>query len=128
MSRFVLVSPLVRSNALDAVRTAPDGYVVEIKQAKRSLAQNAFLWQCLTDVADQVDWYGQRLSKEDWKDMFTASLRKARVVPGLDPGSFVVMGLHTSTMSKAELGDLLTLIHAFGAEKGVVFTDMRGLE
>lgn len=55
--------------------------------------------------------------------MFTASLRKARVVPGIDPGSFVLLGLHTSAMSKEEMSMLLELIYAFGAEHGVVFHD-----
>jgi hypothetical protein len=42
----------------------------------------------LGEVSQQVNWYDQKLSAEDWKDVFTASLRKARVVPGLDGGSF----------------------------------------
>jgi len=87
------------------------------------MAQNARLWALLTDLSEQVDWYGQKLSKEDWKDMCTASLRKSRVVPGLDPGSFVVTGLHTSTMTKAEHSALTELIVAFGTERGVVFHD-----
>jgi hypothetical protein len=100
---------------------APWGTRVEFKATKRTMPQNDKLWACLTDVAQQVEWYGQRLKPEDWKDMFTASLRKARVVPGIDPGSFVLLGLHTSDMSKDEMSNLIELIHAFGAEHGVVF-------
>ena len=118
-----MTTPLARSNAEQAVRSAQDGWVVEIKPPTRSLEQNARLWAFLSDISKQVDWYGQKLTTDDWKDMFTASLRKARVVPGLDPGSFVVMGLHTSTMTKGEMTDLMTLIEAFGAERGVVFSD-----
>jgi hypothetical protein len=55
--------------------------------------------------------------------MFTASLRKARVVPGLDAGSFVPLGMRTSDMTKDEMSDLLELISAFAAERGVVFSD-----
>ena len=131
MTSFTLISPRVRDNALEAVRSAPDGYLVQVREPKRTDAQNRLLWQALTDVSDQVEWYGQRLAKEDWKDMFTASLRKSRVVPGIDVGSFVVTGLHTSKMSKAELSELLELIFAFGSERGVVFKDTddgRGVE
>jgi hypothetical protein len=120
---FYLISPQVRMNAEQAVRSAPDGYVVTIKEAKRTVAQNARLWALLTDVAEQVDWYGQKLSNTDWKDIFTASLRKSRVVPGIDQGTFVVTGLHTSNMTKAEHSDLTELIVAFGTERGVVFHD-----
>ena len=55
--------------------------------------------------------------------MFSASLRKARVVPGLDPGSFVPLGMRTSDMSKEEMGLLLELIDAFAAERGVVWSN-----
>ena len=118
-----MTTPLAKSNAEQAVRNAQDGWVVEIKPPTRSLEQNARLWAFLRDISKQVDWYGQKLTPDDWKDMFTASLRKARVVPGLDPGSFVVMGLHTSTMTKGEMSDLMELITAFGTERGVVFSD-----
>jgi hypothetical protein len=87
------------------------------------LALLSLLWVKLTEVAQQLPWYGQKLSPEDWKDMFSASLRKARVVPGLDPGSFVPLGMRTSDMSKEEMGLLLELIDAFAAERGVVWSN-----
>lgn len=127
MSTFYLISPKVKENALEAVRNAPTGYIVEIKEGKRTAAQNRLLWQALTDVAQQVEWYGQYLENTDWKDIFTASLRKSKVVPGIDAGTFVVTGLHTSKMSKSELSSLMDLIFAFGTERGVNFTDTRDI-
>jgi hypothetical protein len=85
------------------------------------LPQNSLLWSRLSEVASQVEWYGQKLSAEDWKDMFTASLRRTRVVPGIDPGTFVPLGMRTSDMSSEEMTNLLELIAAFGAERGVEF-------
>ena len=99
----------------------PQGTRVDFKAPRRSLDQNALLWSRLTEISQQVIWHGQRLSPADYKDMFTASLRKARVVPGIDPGSFVLLGLHTSDMSKDEMTALLDLIDAFAAENGVTF-------
>ncbi len=120
---FYLNGPNVRDRVCEYVRKTPEGYRVEIKEAKRSLDQNARLWVCLTDVSKQVVWYGTKLSTDDWKDVFTASLRKARVVPGIDSGSFVPLGMRTSDMSKAEMADLLELIAAFGAEHDVKWSD-----
>ncbi len=91
-----------------------------IKEEKRSLSQNSRLWAMLTDISRQVDWYGRKLSPDDWKIMFTASLRKQDVVPGIDSG-FVVLGLSTSKMTKQEMSDLQALMEAFGADKGVKF-------
>lgn len=76
----------------------------------------------LTEVSKQVNWYGQTLSPDDWKHIFTASLQKTRAVPGID-GGIVVLGQSTSRMTKAEMCDLQTLIEAFGAENGVAFHD-----
>lgn len=103
----------------------PPGTSVEFKAPRRTLDQNALLWALLTDVAQQVEWYGLRLSAEDFKDMFTASLRRARVVPGIDAGTFVPLGMRTSDMTKQEFSDLIELIRAFGAERGVVFNDRK---
>lgn len=93
--------------------------VLEVKPETRSSEQNRRLWAMLTDVSSQVDWYGQKLSPEDWKHIFTASLKKTRAVPGID-GGIVVLGQSTSRMTKAEMCDLQTLIEAFAAERGVV--------
>ena len=110
-----------RSKAVNWITSAPAGTRIEFKAPRRSLDQNSLLWARLTEIAQQVDWYGQKLSAEDWKDVYTASLRKARVVPGIDPGTYVPLGMRTSDMSKEEMGMLLDLIAAFAAERGVVF-------
>lgn len=93
---------------------------LEIRPEKRSDAQNRRLWAMLADISAQVDWYGQKLTSEEWKDVFSASLKRTKVVPGLD-GGFVVCGQSTSKMTKAEMCELQELMEAFGAEKGVRF-------
>ena len=94
--------------------------VLEVRPETRSLAQNARLWAMLGEISAQVDWYGRKLSGEEWKHVFTAALKKQDVVPGID-GGFVVLGKSTSRMTKGEMSELQTLMEAFGAEKGVRF-------
>ena len=120
---FILAHDQARRQAQQAVQDAPEGYAVVIKEPTRSLSQNARLWALLHDVAAQVEWYGKRLTPEDFKHIFTSSLRKLEVVPNLEGNGFVALGLSTSRMSKRELGDLMTLIEAFGAERGVVWSE-----
>jgi hypothetical protein len=120
---LILANESVRERAIRWIRGLPVGTRIEFKAPRRSLDQNALLWTLLGDLSRQVEWYGTHLSSDDWKDVLTASLRKARVVPGIDPGTFVPLGLRTSDMTKAEFSDLLELIRAFGAERGVVFSD-----
>jgi hypothetical protein len=120
---FYLKDNSIRSRVCEYVRIAPEGYRVEIKEAKRTLEQNDKMWAMLADVSSQVVWYGQKLPPDDWKDIFTASLRKARVVPGLDAGTFVPLGMRTSDMGKQEMSDLIELIYAFGAERDVKWSE-----
>ena len=103
--------------------------VVTLGREQRSLSQNAKMWPMLTDVSKQVDWYGEKLSPEDWKHVFTAGLTKQRAVPGLE-GGFVVLGQSTSKMPKAVFSRLIEIIYAFGAEQNVEWSEpaMRAYE
>lgn len=89
-----------------------------IKREKRSLDQNSLLWSVLTDLSKQVDWYGNKLTPEEWKIMLTASMKQQKTLPGIH-GGFVVVGASTSQMTKDEMGQLITIAHAFGDEKEV---------
>jgi len=80
------------------------------------------MWSSLVDIANQVVWHGRKLTSEEWKFVFSASLKKQEVVVGLD-GGFVVLGQSTSKMTKREMSDLLELIYAFGAQQGVKFNE-----
>jgi len=102
-------------------------YVIEVKEKTRSTAQNAKMWAMLGEVSDQVDWHGQKLTPDEWKDVFTAALKKQRAVPGID-GGFVILGQRTSKMSIRDMGELIELMQAFGAEHGVRFTAPEWLE
>lgn len=95
--------------------------VVEVKPETRSLEANARMWAMLGEISQQVEWYGHRLTSEEWKDVFSAAMKRAKVVPGLD-GGFVVCGQSTSRMTRAEMSEMQTLMEAFGAEKGVRFS------
>ena len=119
---FRLVHPEARRRAVAAVQAAPDGFVVRVSEPTRSLEQNSLLWPLLTELSNQVEWYGQKLSPDEWKDVMTAALKREKVVPGIN-GGFVVLGQRTSQMDKKTFSDLLEVVYAFGAERGVVFED-----
>lgn len=94
---------------------------LRVTKERRTLPQNARMWAMLTEVSEQVDWYGHRLTPEEWKDVFTASLRGQRAVPNLDNSGFVVLGSRTSEMSTDEISDLMELMSAFAAGRGITF-------
>jgi hypothetical protein len=88
----------------------------------RTAEQNRIMWALLGDIAKQVIWHGQRLTKEEWKWVFSAAVRKQKMVAGID-GGLVLIGFPTSGMSKQELSDMIDCISAFGNEQGVDWSD-----
>lgn len=119
---FRLVHPTARQLASRACINAPDGYVCEIKPRTRSLDQNAKMWAMLADLSRQVEWYGNKLTSDEWKDVLTAALKKQKAVPGID-GGFVVIGARTRNMTIREMGELVELMYAFGAEQNVEWSE-----
>lgn len=95
--------------------------MVVIKDEKRPDVCNRKMWAMLKDVSTQVEWYGKKLTDDDWKCLFSASLEKQRAEPGLD-GGFVVMATSTRKQSQKWFSDLFELMNAFGAEHGVKWT------
>lgn len=122
---YKLVHAEARRRAAADCMDAPSGYVVTVAEPTRSLDANAKLWAMLADVSRQVDWYGRKLNAESWKHLFTSSLKRMDVVPNLDGTGFVALGLSTSKMTKSEFSELIELIQAFAADKGVRFEDER---
>ena len=96
---------------------------IEAKHETRSTAQNRILWSCLSDLSRQVSWpvdgKAQKLDPEEWKHILSAGLTKSqRVAQGIE-GGFVMLGQRTSRMTVAEMGELITLAHAFGDQREV---------
>lgn len=126
MSRYlvILTSRNEREKAKRYIDAAPPLARVEIKAQKRTTDQNSRLWAMLTDVATQLPWHGVKLRPDDWKLLFLDSLkRELRIVPNIDGTGFVNIGRSSSDLSKAEMGDLMEVIAAFGAQHGVRFHD-----
>lgn len=119
---FRLVHNTARQLASKACVEAPDGYICEIRPRTRSLDQNAKMWAMLADLSSQVDWYGQKLTSDEWKDVLTAALKKQKAVPGID-GGFVVIGARTRNMTIREMSDLVELMYSFGAERDIKWSE-----
>ena len=124
---FKLVSEAVKNNLINFIRLLPvdskNPLVVNIQEMTRTLEQNARMWATLTDISRQVVWHGLTLTPEEWKHVFTATLKGQKTVPNLDSTGFIVLGQSTRAMSKRELSDLLELAYSFGAERNVKWSE-----
>ena len=98
-----------------------------IAEKPRSLDQNAKMWSMLTDLSEQLQWAVdgelQWITKEDYKVIMTAGLKREQRIAKGAWGGFVVLGVSTSRMKMAEMAQLIEIMMAFGAEHGVVWSD-----
>jgi hypothetical protein len=126
---YVLTTRERRAGVAAIVAKLEKGWRVEVKPPARTLPQNDRLWATLTDVSAQHRHNGIALSPADWRLVFLDAFWRAkgeelRLVPNLDGTGFVPLsGRSTSDLTVPEMAELLALIEAFGAERGVVFHD-----
>lgn len=121
---FVLATPRVRANALEAVRRAPDYGIVIVSGPKRSLAQNSHAHALFRDIeASGFEWAGSVRSLDEIKQIMVsahavATGRGGEVVEGLE-GELVSIRESTASMSVGRASSLLEYILAFCAQNGV---------
>jgi hypothetical protein len=88
----------------------------------RTVEQNEKQWPMYNDISEQIDWYGQKLTPENWKELLSNEWQAQTIVPGIS-GGFCALGVRTSKMKKREMSELIEIIYAFGANKNVVWSE-----
>jgi hypothetical protein len=126
--RVFILQPLPhpsRGLAKAEIDNSPDGYAVTIKDATRSLEQNAAQWPYLAGFSKQLQWPVNgamcRLTEDEWKDILTAAFEKEvspRLAMGFD-GGVVMLGRRTSEFGKKKFSEWYEFLQAAAALKGV---------
>lgn len=121
---FVLATDRVRLNAMNAVRAAEPMAVVSVRPRTRTTEQNAKLWAMLSDIA-KAKPEGRQWTPETWKCAFMHYLgHQVRFCEGLDGSGPFPIGFHSSRLTVAEMGDLITCIQAYGDEHRVKWSEV----
>ena len=128
MPKIKLVGPRQREYAMHALRTAPDGAIVSITEAKRSTEQNSKLWAMLADIArDKPE--GRQWTPETWKCALMHSLgHQVAFAEGLDGAGPFPIGFRSSRLTVAQMSLLIECAYEYGTRHGVVWreTDRSG--
>lgn len=127
LALFKLAHDTAREGAASACQSMPAGTVVEFKEPTRSLEQNAKMWAMLQDIASQVDWQVdgvlRKLSKEEWKAIVTAGVKRSQKIALGIEGGFVVLPDSTSNMSIRDMKAVIEFAQFFGDSNQVQWTD-----
>ena len=103
---------------------------IEVRERKRSDEQNALLHAMLTEVSRKLEFNSKKLSVDEWKLVFVsahaiATGKPAEMVIGLE-GEVINLRESTAQMSVKRLSSLIEYIHAYCADKGMVFGERNG--
>ncbi|MDE2098920.1 MAG: recombination protein NinB [Patescibacteria group bacterium] len=115
---FNLVHPEARARAIQAVKEAPEGYRVTIKEQTRNLDQNAIFHALCNDLERSgLEWAGKPRKLEDWKALLVsghaiATKQGGEVIPGIE-GEFVAIRESTARMGKRRASSLIEYTQAF---------------
>lgn len=122
MTPFLILSSLeIREKAKQWIDAAKENTKVEFKEAKRTNQQNALMWSVLDDISLQVNINGKSYSKDQWKAIFMHELgHQAIFLPNLHGTSFIPYKQSSRELTTKEMSDLMELMFAYAAEKGVV--------
>jgi hypothetical protein len=121
---FILINPVVRSNALQAVRDASPMSLVSVMPGKRSNEQSAKFHALCTDLAKSpVQWFGKRRTQDEWKILMisghsVATKHPGDVIPGLE-GEMVAIRESSASMGVARASSLIEYTVAFCVMSGV---------
>lgn len=120
---FRLVHQAARENAIQAIRKAPDNWVVKVTEPTRNLEQNALLHAELQELVGRK-WCGMCFDVKQWKQLMTSAYLRVKgqnpiYVQALDGDGMDVIYERTSTMSKSEMSELIEYIKAWKAQNAI---------
>jgi len=117
-----LIGPSQRALAKRLIDAAPLNAVVKITEEKRTLEQSAKMWAMLSDIS-RAKPDGRVHTTEVWKQLaMHACGHEVAFETGLNGKPFP-SGFHSSRLNKAEMSELIEFLYAYGAEKGVVWSE-----
>lgn len=119
--------PLVIDGAISEIRhraAAGEQFDIEVREPKRTLAENALLHVLITELAGQLEWAGKRRDTETWKRLLVAAWMRAEgkpieILPAIDGNGVELIPVRTSGLGKKACADLIEFIYAWGAEQGI---------
>ena len=107
-----------RWRAHQLIDKAPERYVMEVREPRRTGDQNAKMWAMISDVS-RAKPEGRRHTPDDWKAIFMhACGHEVQFEQGIDGRPFPT-GFRSSRLSKQQMSDLIECIYEYGSRHGV---------
>ena len=123
----MILSSHNRDVAKQMVDNAPDGYVLEVRPAKRSLDSNRYYWAVLGDISEQMV-VGKAYEPSIWHEYLRALFLPERMIE-LPDGSIKMLEPSTSELNQATFSEYTEKVVKWALEHDVRFSEnTRGLK
>lgn len=97
--------------------TSPNDWKLE-GQGGMTDRQRKMLNAVCGDLAAQLAWHGNRLSKDDWRHMVSGTVLGWRMMPAIDRGEgasgFIMLGGSSLKLSRSQASDAITVLLQIG--------------
>ena len=122
--RIALTSQYQRERAKRVIDQAPEGFIAEVREPRRTNEQSEKMWAMLTDISHAKP-LGRRHTPDDWKAIaMNACGWECQFIEGLDGRPFP-QGFRSSQLTKSQMSTLIDWLQAFGDEHGVPWSDQQ---
>lgn len=107
--------------------------VVELREEKRSNAENAMLHAMVSHIAKTQVWAGKKHDIDTWKRLLVAAWCRARneqveILPALDGHGVDIVFRKTSKLTRKECAELIDFVFAWGALNDIAFPEPKRRE
>lgn len=135
--RFILAHDTARSRAIEAVRNAPAGHEVIVKEPTKKRIQEEKYHCQIADIAKQSLYAGRQWGDEDMKriliDEFADAMREAgtplhhdgngRLIPSENGRRVIQLGIQSRDFWVKEAAQFIEFLYAWGEDRGVIWTE-----
>lgn len=88
------------------------------QESMMSREQQKLLNSACGDLADQIEWHGNNLSKDDWRHFLSGTVMGWRMMPAYDKGEgapgFIMLGGSSLKLKKSECSEAITMAFHIG--------------
>ena len=117
MTYFVMAHDQARQRAQQAIQSAPEGYVVTIKEPTRNLEQSAKFHAICADCSKHILFAGHMRTPAQWKMLLIsghaiATKQGSEMCPGIE-GEWLNLRESSAAMSKKRMCSLIEYSTAF---------------
>lgn len=107
--------------------------VLELREEKRSNAENALLHAMVSHIAKTKEWAGSKHDIDTWKRLLVAAWCRARneqveILPALDGHGVDIVFRKTSKLTRKECAELIDFVFAWGVQNDIAFPEPKRRE